>query len=160
MAIMTLRKEILAPIERCFELSLSVDIHVRSTERTGERAVAGVTSGLMNQGDTVTWRAKHLGITQALTSSIPYFDRPRMFVSEMTKGAFKKLYHEHIFETRGPVTIMTDRMQIEAPLGILGKIVMAAFLKNYMRGFLLERNATIKAIAESDEWRKYLPETL
>jgi hypothetical protein len=135
MALITLKTEIKAPAERCFDLSLSVDIHVKSTARTGERAIAGVTSGLMKYGDTVTWRAKHLGVTQNLTSTIGYYDRPRMFVSEMTKGAFKKLYHEHIFEARGAV-------------------------KRYMQGFLEERNETIKNIAESEEWRKYLPVTV
>jgi ligand-binding SRPBCC domain-containing protein len=158
MALITLMTEIKAPIERCFDLSLSVDIHVRSTARTGERAVAGVTSGLMEYGDTVTWRAKHFGITQDLTSTISFYDRPRMFVSEMTKGAFKKLHHEHLFEVRGPITVMIDRFQIEAPFGILGKIFMSLILKRYMQGFLEERNQTIKSIAESHEWRRYLPE--
>jgi ligand-binding SRPBCC domain-containing protein len=160
MALITLKTEIKAPAERCFDLSLSVDIHVKSTARTGERAIAGVTSGLMMYGDTVTWRAKHLGVTQDLTSTISYYDRPRMFVSQMTKGAFKKLYHEHIFEARGPVTVMTDKFQIEAPFGILGRIFMVLFLKRYMQGFLEERNETIKDIAESEEWRRYLPVTV
>jgi ligand-binding SRPBCC domain-containing protein len=160
MALITLSTEIRAPIERCFDLSLSVDIHVKSTARTGERAIAGVTSGLMKYGDMVTWRATHLGVTQDLTSRISFYDRPRMFVSEMTKGAFKKLYHEHIFEARGPITVMTDKFQIEAPFGILGSIFMSLFLKRYMQGFLEERNQTIRMIAESDEWRRYLPEAV
>jgi hypothetical protein len=65
-----------APIERCFLLSLSVDLHQISTEQTNERAIAGVTSGLMKLNDVVTWRAKHFGIYQNLTSKITAYDSP------------------------------------------------------------------------------------
>ncbi len=63
-----------APIERCFLLSLSVDLHTISTKKTNERAIAGVTSGLMKLNDTVTWRAKHFGIYQNLTSKITVYE--------------------------------------------------------------------------------------
>ena len=157
MAIIKLITEIHAPVERCFDLSLSVDIHMASTAKTNERAIAGVTSGLMKLGDTVTWRAKHLGVVRDLTSTISYYDRPHKFISQMLKGPFKRLYHEHIFEQRGPVTVMTDHFDYAAPMGILGKLVERLFLTNYMRGFLIERNETIKRVAQSDAWKRFIP---
>ena len=156
MAVIRLVTEIRAPIERCFDLSLSVDIHMASTAKTNERAIAGVTSGLMQLGDSVTWRAKHLGIVQDLTSTISYFDRPRMFVSEMVKGAFQRLHHEHLFESRGEFTTMIDHFDYEAPLGPLGRWAERLFLTNYLRGFLIERNETIKRVAERDEWMAFV----
>jgi hypothetical protein len=48
---------IAAPAGDCFHLSLSVDAHTASMSRSGERAIGGVTSGVMKLGDTVTWRA-------------------------------------------------------------------------------------------------------
>src|ERR1700743_832336 len=39
------RTSIHAPIERCFYLSLNIDLHQQSTAQTQERAVAGVTTG-------------------------------------------------------------------------------------------------------------------
>jgi len=45
-----------APIEICFDLCLNVNAH----EAAGHgRAVAGVTKGQMQIGDTVTWEAVH-----------------------------------------------------------------------------------------------------
>ncbi len=44
-----------ASLERCFDLSLSVDLHRHSVAHTHERPIAGVTSGVMKLGDTVTW---------------------------------------------------------------------------------------------------------
>ncbi len=77
----TIRPEttILAPIERCFDLSLDVDLHSRSVAQTHERAVAGVTTGRMQLGDIVTWEAVHFGVRQRLTSKITAYERPPAF---------------------------------------------------------------------------------
>lgn len=158
MAIIKLQTKINAPKERCFFLSLSVDLHLLSTEETNEKAIDGVTSGLMKLNDVVTWRAKHFGIYQNLTSKITAYNSPNYFVSEMVKGAFKKMHHQHIFEWRDKKTIMTDIFVFDAPLGILGKLFSKLVLKKYMKGFLLKRNNTIKQVAESNNWRKLLNE--
>lgn len=42
-----------------FDLSLSIDAHLGSVQRSGERAVGGVTSGVIGLGEFVTWRARH-----------------------------------------------------------------------------------------------------
>lgn len=156
MSTIVLETEIKAPAERCFLLSLSVDLHKSSTAQTGEKAVAGVTAGLMKFGDTVTWEAKHLGIVQQLTSKVSAYDKPHYFVSEMIKGAFKKLHHQHIFKEENGVTLMTDIFDMQAPLGVLGTIAEKLFLDAYMKKFLVQRNEFIKRVAESEEWRKYL----
>ena len=52
--------------ELVFDLSRSIDLHLLSTKKTNEKAIAGKTSGLMELNDTVTWRAKNLGIYQNL----------------------------------------------------------------------------------------------
>ena len=51
--------EINAPIEKVFDLSRSIDLHMGSTKQTGEKAIAGKTNGLIELGETVTWLAKH-----------------------------------------------------------------------------------------------------
>ena len=66
--------------ERVFDLSRSIDLHVQSTGNTGEKAIAGCTSGLIELGESVTWEATHFGIRQRLTSKITAFERPRFFV--------------------------------------------------------------------------------
>jgi len=147
--------EINAPAERCFQLAISVDVHMASTHGTHEKAIAGITSGQMKLNDTVTWRAKHFGIYQNLTSKITAYQYPTYFVDEIAKGAFKKIYHQHLFEQVGNKTMMKDIFEFEAPLGILGRLFSKLVLKNYMKRFLQIRNATIKQVAESDEWKKY-----
>ena len=138
-----------APIEKVFDLSRSIDLHMESTKQTGEKAIAGKTSGLIGLGETVTWKAKHFGIWQTLTSKITEYDRPNLFVDEMLSGAFKSIHHEHHFTTSGDQTIMKDVSEFESPLSILGKIFNMLILTRYMKRLLLERNRVIKKVAES-----------
>ena len=156
MARIELVTRILAPRERCFDLSRSVDLHVASTEDTGERAVAGVTSGLLHLGDEVTWSARHFGVRQRLTSRITAFDRPGHFRDSMVSGAFRRFDHDHFFEEKGDATEMRDVFDFESPLGPLGRIADALVLTGYLRRFLEQRNVVIKRAAESEEWRSLL----
>lgn len=151
--------KIKAPVERCFLLSLSVDLHKASTSGTNEEAIAGICSGCMKLNDTVTWRAKHFGFTQELTSKITGYDAPNYFVDEIQKGIFKKLHHRHIFKFENGETVMKDIFDYSAPLGFLGTLAEKLFLTNYLKKFLEERNLHIKRVAEGDEWRKYISMT-
>lgn len=135
--------------EVCFDVSIDVDVHMESTRHTGERIVAGVSSGTMKLGDTVTFEARHFGVVMRLTSRIAECERPRRFVDEMVSGPFKSIWHEHLFEPDGSGTRMRDTFQFCAPLGPLGSLAESLFLLRYMRRLLEGRNAHIKRVAES-----------
>jgi ligand-binding SRPBCC domain-containing protein len=156
MPLITLETVIEAPIERCFDLSRSIDLHKISTDHTNEEAIAGTTSGLIGLDEFVTWRAKHLGINQKLTTRITEFKTPTFFVDEMTKGAFKSFRHEHHFHFQNGRTIMTDKFDFTSPLGPLGIIANRLFLTAYMTDLLVKRNSIIKQFAESDRWKDVL----
>jgi len=146
-----------APIQRVFDLSRSVDLHTASTAHTGERSVGGVASGLMSLGQEVTWRARHLGIWQHLTSRITAFDPPVHFRDSLVRGAFRHFDHDHFFAEHGGTTVMRDVFEFTSPLGVLGRLADFLFLTRYMRNLLLTRNELIRVTAETDQWRLYLP---
>ena len=151
-----LRTEIKSRIEICFDLSRSIDLHKISTVHTNEEAVAGITSGLINLHETVTWEATHFLIRQKLTSKITALERPVYFVDEQLNGVFKSIKHEHIFAEDGDKVIMTDVFDFESPAGILGEIFNRIILTNYMKKFLMERNYLIKEFAETGKWKQVL----
>lgn len=138
-----------ADIQCVFDWARNIDLHQESTSRTHEKAIAGRTSGFIEENETVTWKAKHLGVYQTLTTKIISMDKPSQFTDEMQKGAFKSLHHQHIFKKVDGKTLMIDIFEFESPLGIVGKLFNTIFLKNYLRNFLLERNKLIKNRAES-----------
>ena len=139
-----------------FDLSRSIDLHKISTEQTNEEAIAGTTSGLIGLNESVTWRAKHFGIYQKLTSRITEYDRPTYFADEMVKGAFREFKHEHHFAEVNGQTLMTDIFDYKSPFGIMGKVADYLFLKSYMTELLIQRNRIVKEFAESNKWKEIL----
>jgi ligand-binding SRPBCC domain-containing protein len=138
-----------APIEKVFNLSRSIDLHMESTKQTGEQAIAGRTSGLIELGETVTWQARHFGIRQNLTSKITEFNYPRFFMDEMVSGAFKSFRHKHHFSQVDGHTVMKDEFVFESPYGVLGNLANWLILKRYMTNLLSKRNQVIKDAAEN-----------
>ena len=156
MPIINITTEINAPIEICFDLSRSIDLHKHSMEHTNEQAISGIISGLINMNESVTWQAKHFGITQFLTSKITNYNRPFIFRDEQTKGVFNYFKHDHIFEEVDGKVLMTDIFDYQSPFGVFGKIADALFLEKYMTNLLIQRNKVIKEFAESDKWKEVL----
>ncbi len=149
-----------APIERCFDLSRSVEVHLLANIHSGEQALAlgGITSGLVGLSGEVTWRAKHFGFWQDLTSKTTALEWPTYFQVTMVRGIFRFMQADHLFQALpSGVTEMKDIFSIAAPLPLLGRLAEALFLRRYMLSLLRERNAVIKRVAESCEWEKYLP---
>jgi ligand-binding SRPBCC domain-containing protein len=147
----TLRIEtcIHAPIERCFDLARDISLHCETAKHTRERAVAGVTSGLIGPGETVTFEGIHFGFKQRLTVQVTEFDRPHRFVDERIKGAFQSLKHIHEFTTNENGTVMKDTLIWTSPFGMLGCLCDKLWIERYLRTFLLRRNAALKAVAEA-----------
>lgn len=145
-----------ADIKICFDLSRSIDLHQISTSKTNEKAIAGITSGLVNTGDFVTWEAIHFGIKQQLTSKISKVEPYVHFRDEQLKGAFKYFKHDHYFNEKDGNVIMIDNFEFSSPYGFIGKIFDKLVLTNYMKSFLLERNQVIKEFAETDKWKTIL----
>ena len=139
-----------APIQIVFDCARSVDIHILSTANTNEKAIAGRTSGLCELGDEITWRAKHFGVYQNLSSKITKFKKPFYFRDTMIKGAFRSLKHEHFFEEKNGITEMRDVLQYEVPYGVFGKLFNTLILKAYMRNLLITRKKVIKEVCENE----------
>ena len=136
--------EIAAPVERCFDLSRSIDLHLESMLASKERATDGVTSGLIGEGQEVSWQARHFGVQWRMTSRISEFDRPRRFVDEMVRGPFASFRHEHQFDASGAGTRMTDVVAFHMSLGPPANLPVGLYLRRLMR----IRNDVIRTKAE------------
>lgn len=144
-----LHTKINAPIETVFDCARSIDAHMESATQTKEKAIAGVTSGLIGLGETVTWKGKHFGFWIRHKSRITEFTAPGYFTDEMEHGLFRSFRHEHYFSVTDGITTMTDHLYYETPFGVFGKLFDWLLLQNHMTQFLLKRNAHLKQIAEA-----------
>lgn len=145
----TFERTTLLPLgpDAAFDLSLDIDAHLGSMADSGERAVAGVASGIIGHGEFVTWQARHFGITWTMTSEITEWDRPHRFVDEQVRGPFKSFWHEHVFTPLDDGTQLRDRVCFEAPLGVLGRVAERVALGRYMRHLIDVRNEYLVAAA-------------
>lgn len=156
MAIIKLETEIRSDINTCFDLSRSIDLHKLSTEKTNEEAIDGITSGMINLGESVTWEATHFAVRQQLTSKITAYNRPFHFRDEQIKGAFNYFIHDHHFLQKNGIVIMKDIFEFQSPFGFAGKLFDKIILTRYLTKFLIERNKMIKEFAETDKWKSVL----
>lgn len=148
MAHIELRTEIRADVATVFDLSRSIDVHLGSMGSSRERAVGGVTSGLIGLGEQVTWKATHFGLPFTMTSRITEMTVPERFVDAQVKGPFRSFRHEHRFEEQGGLTVMTDIIDFAAPLGPVGRMVERIGLERYMSNLIAERNRYLASAAE------------
>jgi ligand-binding SRPBCC domain-containing protein len=142
-----------APQEICFDASRDVGLHLGAAAHTGERVIAGRSSGLCKLGDEITWEARHFGIKQQLSVRITDMNFPHFFADRMTRGAFKSMRHEHYYETIAGGTLMKDKFMYETPFSVLGQIFDALLLKRHMINFLMGRNQFLKDYCESQARR-------
>ena len=156
MSTIILKTKINGPVERCFNLSTSIDLHKISASKSKEQAINGVTHGLIKLNETVTWKAKHFGIWHKMKVQITEYEKPKFFVDEMLEGSFKYMKHKHEFHPAENGTLMIDTFEFSSPLGILGRVVDRLILMKYMTQFLIERNRVIKECAESNKWKGLL----
>lgn len=138
-----------APVKTVFDLSRNIDIQQKFASKTKDIAVDGVVSGLINEGETVTWRGKHFGLLFMHKSLITNMKFYICFTDEMVDGHFSFFKHEHLFREENGKTVMTDKLQYKTPFWIFGKIFDMVLLKSHLTRFLLYRNAAIKRLAES-----------
>jgi ligand-binding SRPBCC domain-containing protein len=133
------RTESALPPERLFDLARSIDLHLDSQRKSGERAVGGVTTGLIGKGQEVTWRARHFGIRLTMTSRITQFDFPRSFTDEQVRGPFRWFRHVHEFQATSTGSMMTDLVEFTAPFGLPGRVVERVVLAPYLERLIRDR---------------------
>jgi ligand-binding SRPBCC domain-containing protein len=145
-----------APVERVFDLSRNVSLHKISMKHTREEAVSGVTSGLINKDESVTWKARHFFKTRFFTSRITEMQLYKSFTDLMVKGDFRSYQHEHHFKPTDNGTIVIDIVSFETPYGWLGKLFNRFYLNRYLERLINQRNDVIRQYATGDKWRAIL----
>ena len=157
MQVIKLETEIAAPVDRCFLLSLNVDLH-RASTKSEEEVISGVKGGLIGPGQTVTFQARHFGVWLTHKSIISVYHRPKHFQDRMVRGMFRFFEHDHFFEATPQGTLMRDVLRFSAPLGLLGRVAERLALRRHLDRFLRQRNSFIKTVAESadERWKAYL----
>ena len=146
-----------APIDRCFDLVRSIDLHEEKSVAIGAVAKAGKTTGLSEIGDNTVWSAKILGIRSSMNVVVTEVSKHSKFCEEMVSGVPKTFSHEYAFrKTEIGLVEVIDKLEFSSRIWLLGELLDALYLSEKMRFLVKTRLEAIRMCAESDEWRKYL----
>ena len=104
--------------------------------------------GLIELGESVTWQARHFGVTWTLTSRVIAFERPHHFSDEQLAGPFRSFRHDHLFREVASATLMVDEWTHVPPFGLLGRVIDVLALTPWMERLLRARASAIAVEAE------------
>ncbi len=140
-------------MELCFKLAVSIDLQMAAT---GQKAIDGVTSGLIGPGETVTWEGRGL-IGKSIHKNLIEVWRPCTYFREiMVEGPFAAFEHDHHFAPMNDGTRIRSEIRFTSSKGMLGRISEKFFLRKRIAKLLKQQNTLLKRVAESDEWHEYL----
>jgi hypothetical protein len=160
MTVIVYETHVRAPAERCFDLVRSVQLHVDSSTDIAARAVGGRCHGLSNKGDETVWSARFCGLRFRIATRIDKLTCPTKFGDRHTCGLLRQFQHVYRFKPLADGgCVMSDELAVEAPFGPLGRLAEWLYLTRRMRQPVRQRLECIKAVAESEQWRQYLPTT-
>jgi ligand-binding SRPBCC domain-containing protein len=79
----------------------------------------------LHLGARIVLQARRWGFAHRLVSEVTAFEPNRLLVDEQREGPFPKWVHTHLLEAVPGGTRMTDRIEFEAPGGMLGFLLTA-----------------------------------
>lgn len=144
-----------APIEVVFGLSRSVSIYKIAFQKNKVWPVAGITFGLIREGEMITWEMKFLFKKRIFSIKVFEMKINSHFEEKIINNEFIDLRHEHFFKATKNGTIIIDRIDYRIKNGLLrnliNKFVVSFFEKNISR-----RIEVINQYALSDKWKALL----
>jgi ligand-binding SRPBCC domain-containing protein len=87
----------------------------------------------MKAGAVIEYRLSLYGIPVRWKTLIEVWEEERRFVDLQVKGPYRTWRHEHRFEAAGGSTVMRDRVDYSLPMGPLGGLAHALFVRRSVR---------------------------
>lgn len=147
-----------APIERCFDLSRSIDFHkISLSPVVKEESVAGCTTGLIGHNQHALMQSKLWGYHFSTELKIAKFNPPYFLSYEIADSHFESAIHDYYFYDISGETVMVNHFYYKFKLGLLGEMANLLFLEKYIIGIITQRNDLLREYAETNKWKDVLP---
>ena len=101
----------------------------------------------MYPGQVMTYNVRPvLGIPMFWMTEITHVVPKKFFVDEQRFGPYAMWHHQHHFEEVEGGVMMTDLIHYKAPLGFLGDIAVALFIKKQLEGIFVFRKKKVEEL--------------
>ena len=86
----------------------------------------------MKAGAVIDYTIKLSGLPIRWTTLITSYDPPYKFVDQQLKGPYSFWHHTHTFSPTNDGTLIIDEVRYVPPLGILGRLAHALFIRHQL----------------------------
>ena len=139
-----------------FDLCRHVGLHRDAMSGYHQEAVAGTRFGLLEQQETITWRARHFFRDRLMRFRVLEMVKPDRLVQEQIMGPFLSFRHERHVKPCENGCILIDLVHYEWRHGQLGRIADRIYLRHYVENLLNIHIDAIRKAAEGNRWKTYL----
>ena len=147
-----------APMDRCFLLSTSIELVQQTLGMVPMSGESKRWKGMVEMGDQLVWRGWKFGLPQFHETLITGYERPTYFQDTMGRGRFAFFQHDHHLTWVDGQTLLYDKVRFMLPFGSIGKQVARQVMVPHIAGLLRRRFELLKRTAETDAWKRYVPE--
>ena len=100
----------------------------------------------MRAGTLIDYRLRLYGVPLRWRTRIAVWDPPRRFVDVQVRGPYALWEHTHTFEPLGERAVaIRDRVRYALPLGVLGRLAHAAFVRRDLERIFTYRSQAVAA---------------
>ena len=100
----------------------------------------------MRRGTLIDYVVRVAGIPLRWRSLITAFEPPHLFVDEQLRGPYDFWHHTHRFEEHQGGTLIADHVLYALPLGPLGRLAHALFVRRQLRALFDFRARMIESL--------------
>ncbi|MDP8944116.1 MAG: SRPBCC family protein [Actinomycetota bacterium] len=97
----------------------------------------------MRAGALIDYRLRLRGVSVAWHTRIEAWEPPRRFVDRQLRGPYRHWVHTHSFRPEAGGTVMRDAVAYGLPLGPLGELAHAAFVRRDLERIFAFRHAEV-----------------
>lgn len=139
-----------------FDLTRHVGLQRDALLAYQQQAVAGTRFGLLESGETITWRARHFFRDRLIRLKIREMIPADRLILEQVMGPFLSYRQERYVKACENGSILIDLVHYEWKQGVLGRIADRFFLGAYLEKLLNLHIDAIRRTAEGNRWKTYL----
>lgn len=127
--LLTAEQEVAAPLDQVFPFFATPENLERITPPQLNMGMLTPSPIEMRQGALFDYVIKTRGVPMRWTTYITVYDPPHKFVDVQLKGPYSYWHHTHTFEATEKGTLLKDEVRYMLPLGPLGAIAHALFIR-------------------------------
>jgi ligand-binding SRPBCC domain-containing protein len=102
----------------------------------------------MGSGTLIEYRLRVHAVPVRWISRIEEWDSGRLFVDRQLRGPYRLWHHRHEFVARAEGTVVRDRVRYALPLGRLGELAHAAFVRRDLERIFDFRRAAVAQLLD------------